>query len=407
MFRFLLIPLLCLIFAACSSDDSAIQDWFKDQGIATSYGKDSTVIEVLIKDATIDFDSSARMVSLYEAAVLGNVNGVEQMLYFGLEVLDALSSVWKLRTDSIFYKDIYSGKVPDEQKVINADFCWFIEGENKTQSDSLWLLLQNASSMECKPIENFEWKAGTSQDTFEVSLPKEFLDLRRSAFADTLRLLASIKLRTDNTVLRIAPPSKADIPGLRVAQSGLLRVAQKTIISDEECNLCLHSGVRESLSVAFEIQNEEDKTKMQGKTVVFAELVVPKTSDTTGSELGLPVPVLVSGEGYRVHTDYVEKYGHPNLVFWEGDSLKLQVTNGMRNYAISDSLPEDSLNFTLRLDFPMLNPRSPTFCNSYYYYCSEKYFAYGHAYARYNFSSLGEGKTAKLKLWFTDYGDKK
>jgi hypothetical protein len=399
MLRLLLISFSCVFFAACSSSDDApaLNEWFNNQNIATSYGKDFMEIDVSVKDSfNLGFDNSAYMVSSY--AALGNVNGVEQLLYFGLEVLDSLSPIWKLRTDSIFYADIYKGVVPDEQKTIDAkdvEFCWRVEDES--QHDSLWLMfpLEPFKDGDCKQIKSYEWKAGTSRDTFSISLPDEFLKLK----ADTLRLLAGIRLLTNNTVLRIAPPSKADIPGL-------LRVAQKTKKLDK-CEQCLHAGVRESLSVAFEI-NENDKKKIAGRTVVFAELVLDKISDAAGSsELGFPVPVHVYSENgleeYKVDNVYVEEYGHhPNLVFLdEYKQLKLQVKNSLRNYAMSIS-PPDTFKLTLRLGFPMLNPKSLVFYNSYY--SPEKVFAERPAYARADFSSV---KTAKLRLWFADYGNKK
>jgi hypothetical protein len=390
-----LLLFLCVVFVACSSDDSsALNEWFIDNGIASSYGLQQEEIYLSVEKSFTGANNSAYLVSSY--AALGNTNGVEQMLYFGLEVLNPLSSVWKLRTDSIFYKDIYDGKIPDWQKTINAEFCW--REESETQNDTTWLKFSNEPS-DCKPIKSFSLKAGTSQDTFYVSLPDEFLNLRRNVSADTLRLLTSIRL-LDNTVLRIAKPLIADIPGL-------LRVAQKTIIS-KKCEQCLHAGVGESLSVAFNIK-AEDKIKIAGKSVVFAELIIPKSSDATGSELERPVPVYVYSsdgnlEDYRVDTAYVKEHGHPNLVFWEGNSLRLQVTQSLRNYVNAANSQEDALGFTLRLGTPMLNPKS------YYFYnlSSSKVFSDRFAFALYDFSSaLAPDEQVKLRLWFADFVDKK
>jgi hypothetical protein len=392
-----LILFLCTIFIACSSDDStALSQWFEDHGIANSYSLKSEDIYLSVKKSSLGANDSAYLISSY--AALGKTNGVEQLLYFGLEVSDALSPTWKLRTDSIFYKDIYEKKFPDNQKTINAEFCWL--EENETQHDSLWLKFSNASLKDnCKPIKKFDWKKGSaSQDTFSVLLPDEFLNLRSVASSDPLKLLASIKLITDNTILRIAPPSTADIPGL-------LRVAQKTIISDE-CEKCLHAGVRESLFVSFGIR-AEDKIKIADKPVVFAELIFPRQSGTVGSELGHPVVVNVYSDGfledYRVDTAFVKAYGHPNLVFWdEADSLRLQVTNSLRRYAAAKPLP-DSITFVLRLGTPVLIPKSFYFYNSLY--SSEKVFSDRFAFARYDFSSAFA--EPKLRLWFADFGDNK
>ncbi|MDR1829413.1 MAG: hypothetical protein LBQ76_01440 [Candidatus Fibromonas sp.] len=383
MLRSLLISSLCALFLACSSEDNSatLYEWFSDQGLAASYGKKIEEIEIPVKNFTLGFDNSAYMVSSY--AALGNVNGMEHLLYFGLEVLDSVSNIFKLRIDNTFYEDIPGASKPE---YLDAAIYWLKEPQ--FQHDSLWLKFPNAFA-DSADI-SLEQKA----DTFFVSLPEELLRLKPQS-PDTLRLLVGIKLRSDNTVLRIAPPSTSDI-------RGLLRVAQKTDKSDY-CLTCLHSGVRESLLVTFEIK---DKEIMTGKTVVFAQLVLPKQSDTTGSELGFPVPVHVYGENgledYRVDT---VKH-HPNLVFRGGDFLTLQVTESLRNYAIAaDSLP-DTLDFTLRLGVPMLDTTSLYFYNSIY--SSQKVFSDRPAYARYDFASAVEaGKTAKLKLWFADYGDKK
>jgi hypothetical protein len=389
-----LLLFLCVVFAACSSDDSvALSEWFEDHGIASSYFLQKEDIYLSVKNSFTDVDTSAYLVS--SAAMLGNANGIEQLLRFGLEVSGTLSPVWKLRTDTIFYKDIYPDGFPDEQKAINAEFCWL--EKNKTLNDTAWLkFLVPFPDENCKSI-IFEWKEGASQDTFSVSLPDEFLDLRRDAAADTLRLLAGIRLLADNTVLRIAPPSIADIPGL-------LRVAQKTRISDE-CEQCLHAGVGEALFVAFDI-DEEYKMRITGKPVVFAELILPKSNEAA-SELGLPVPVDVYNsngnlEGYRVDTAYVNEHGHhPNLVFWEGDSLRLQITQSMRNY-VNAANSQDTLGFMLILDTPMLKPSSHSFSNSR----TNKIFSDRFAFARYDFSSA-LAEPIKLRLWFADFGDKK
>ena len=354
---------MCALFAACSSDDSAtLKEWFDDQVIATSYGKEYQEIDVSFKDYNLGYDSSAYMVSSY--AALGNVNDVEQMLYFGLKVADSLSPIWKLKPDSIFYANFYGGEVPEEHKKLEARFYWL--KEEKTEHDSTWLKFQNG----------FKDSANISVDSFSISLPEEFLKLK----ADTIRLLTGIKLLTNNAVLRIAPPDTSNIPGV-------FRVAQKTHVGHCE-NLCLHAGVRESLNVVLKV--DEIKT---GKTVVFAQLILPKSSDTTGSELGHPMPVFVYNEEYKIDEDFVKVHGHPNLLFWESDTLKLQVTKKLRNYVKAAKL-QDTIGFTLRLGNPMLNPTSLSFFNSN--------FSSRPAYASYDFYTALKGDKAKLRLWYAE-----
>jgi len=402
MLRLFLILFLCAVFWACSSDDDsvALNEWFGDRGIANSYGLQSEDIYLSVKNSSTNIaDTSAFLIG--SLAVLGNANGIEHSLYFDLKATRLLSPVWKLRTDTIFYRDFYPSGFPDEQKTIDAEFCWLIE--NEAQHDTTWLkFLEPFDDENCKPI-IFEWQEGVSQDTFSISLPDEFLDLRRNNASDTLRLLTRIRLLADNTVLRIAPPPTAtanilvDIPALQ-------RVAQKTRVPNE-CEQCLHAGVGESLSLAFDV-NEEDIIKIVGRPMVFAELILPK-SNTATSELGRPIPVYafnINGnlEGYRVDTAYVNNHKHhPNLVFWEGDSLRLQVTQSLRNY-VNTANPRDTLGFTLRLDTPMLNPESHTFFNSR----TNRVFSDRFAFALYDFSSAF-AEPVKLRLWFADFGDKK
>jgi len=381
MFRLFLILFLCVVFSSCSSDDDseALNEWFKDRGIVGSYRLQQVDIDLSVKSALPGANTPAFLVS--SSAVLGNANGIEQSLYFGLVVSEPLASVWNLRADSIFYADFYSGNVPEEHKKIEARFYWLIEP--KTEHDTTWLKFQ----------ENFTDSADISINAFSISLPEKFLKLK----ADTLRLLVGIKLLKNNTILRIAPPSIANIPGL-------LRVAQITKISDE-CEQCLHAGVRESLSVAFEIK-PEDKIRIAGKPVVFAELILPKLNAAT-SELGRPVPVYVySGNGsledYRVNTSYVNEHKHhPNLLFWEGDSLRLQVTQSLRNY-VNAANSKILLEISLRLGTPMLIPDSPFFFNLR----TSRVFSDRFAFASYDFSSA-LAEPVKLRLYLADFGDNK
>jgi len=349
---------------ACSSSDEAatLSEWFSDRGLPTSYGKKDTVISVSVSFVSGANDSAYAVGS---HAVLGNVNGVEHALYFGFGGLAARNMV--LRPDTVFYNSFYEGITPKEP--LGATVYW--QKEDPTMHDTSWVQF------------NRPWldSADISIDDFSFSLPEAVPD-------DTL--LIGIKLKAgSNIVLRIETKSITDIPGFA-------RVAQKTKIIDE-CSQCLHAGARESLLVSIDYIGEVNINR----PVVFAELqLFPKRMDTTGSELGHPLPVYVYGadgslETYRVRDgadSSVYKYGHPNLVFWAGesDTLKLQVTNSMRK-GMAES-------FTFKLGTPMLKPKSLQFYNSIY--STEKVFSDRQAYAKYDFGTIEE--TAQLRLWFAD-----
>jgi len=390
MLRLLLILFLCALFAACSSDDESatLREWFNDQNIATSYGKFCEEIDVSLKNYSLGYDydtSYAYMVSSY--AALGNVNNVEHKLYFGLKITDSLSRNWRLRADSIFYTEIYGGKVPEIYKNLEVEFYW--QWEDSTKHDTTWLKLQDPFNNSAGTSIN--WKSGGTRDTFSLSLPdtlmNEFSELKAANPRDTLNLLVGIKVIPSNKILRIAPPTTSDIPNI-------LRVGQK--IYAEPCgDLCLHSGIKESLNVVLKVG---DKIKA-GKTVVFAQLVLPKSINNTANELAHPLPVYVYNNGgledYRIDEAFVKEHnGHPNLVFWEEyDTLKLQVTNNLRNH-----INADTIDFTLRLGTPMLNPKSLYFYNSSY--STEKVFSNRPAYSSYDFNTVF--KDAKLRLWYAE-----
>jgi hypothetical protein len=386
MHRLLPILFISAIFIACSSDDpSSLKEWLGDQGIVASYGKHFEEVEIPVKSFVFGADSSAYFANSHLA--FGSVNGIEQSFYLGLNNFDSLSAVWKFRTDSIFYREIYDSAYFGEKK-IDAKIYWL--KENEVEHDSAWIKFEKEFT-DSADI-SFEWNKGATRDTFFVALPPELLDLGKTG--DSIKLLAYIKPISNGQILRFAPPSITDVPGL-------WRVAQKPKIL-RECELCLHSGVGDSLFVSFEMK---DKIKAD-QTIVFAQLVWPKQSDATGNELGRPLPVYVYSslkllllegiEDYRIDTAYVDEHGyHPNLVFWEGDSLRLQVTKSLRYYAGAANSMPDTLGFTLRFGTPMLIPKS------YYFYnrISSTVFSNRPAYSSYDFSSALAG-TAKLKIWY-------
>ncbi|MDR2580702.1 MAG: hypothetical protein LBC85_06890 [Fibromonadaceae bacterium] len=371
MFRLFFLSTLCTVLLACSSADesTSLNEWLGSQGIASSYSKLFVeIIEVPI-EINAGFNDSAFMVSTF--AALGNVNGLEHTLYFGLLANESIEPTWNLRTDSIFYADFYRNAngefTPLASRKIKAELCWLSE------PDSSWFKLNKEEWEGCDEI-TFNWQAKAARDTFTISLPPKLLSAYPNP--DSLSLLLGLQLLSNNEVLRIAPPSINDIKDLRT-------VAQRTRPL-EVCETCLYAtGARDSLLISLNMSNID-----LNKTVVFAELILPK-NDVGASEFEHPVPVYAALEEYRVDTAFVQQYGHPNLLFWgETDELKLQVTRGMRRHATS---------YVLRLGNPMLLPKTPSLN------VSEKVFADRPDYAKYDFEALKEEK-AKLRLWFADFG---
>jgi hypothetical protein len=349
MFRIFLILSLCALFMACSSNDSeALKEWFSDQDIATSYGKEFKEIPISVESSS-GYDS-AYMVSALASLV--NINGITQSLYFGLTVTDTLDTLWRLRTDSIYYTRF--GK---EQNDIKAEIYWL--KEEGFLHDSLWLKF--STQFQDKKEITLKRKEGSPRDTFIITLPDELRSAARPAEGDTTHFLVGIKPIDENIALRISSPSASDI-------RNLLRVAQKTDLEEKECKKCLRSGFGEYLNVVFGISDEE-KNELASKTVVSAQLILPKQII---DESKYPMPVYVYNKGI------LENYTADSTFVFKHDSLALQVTKGLR---------KNSLEFTLRLGNLILN--DTLFSRP--------------AYERYDFNF----EEAKLMLWFADYGDGK
>ena len=333
--------------------------WFKDQGISTSYGELYEEIDITLKNIAVGFDSLPYITTYYGS--FGSFNDVEQSLYFDIKLTEANDTVWSFTPDTVFYKDIYEGTIPETQKNLTGKLYW----------------VRDTALIK----ENYEFtdSADVALDSFKISLPKEFADLSGTK-ENALNLIAHLKINS-NEVLRI----------ININLKGLTRFAQKSSISPACGTKCLHSGTRESLTVSIDI----GESKILDKTIVFAKLVLPKQGEDAGNEFEYPVPVYVYSDGlienYKLDTAFVREHGHPSLLFWnESPTLDLQVTNALRN---------GDFDLTFKFANPMLLPKSFYYYNSAYSY--DKVYSDRPSYSSYDFSYL-EGTPAKLKIWYAE-----
>ncbi|MDR0517511.1 MAG: hypothetical protein LBH25_10760 [Fibromonadaceae bacterium] len=367
MFRSIIFLLfLCAMFLACSSDDSAsLKEWFGDQGKAVSYAPECLEKDIVVDSVVVGFNESAYMVS--DFAVLGRANGVEHTLYFGLAASNPIKPTWTFRTDSLFYKIFYDGKFSFDKEVA-ARFSWRVEGE----TDGSWLDSLSTGNWE-EADTTFIFKA----DSFTIDLPKKMLSTYTNQ--KPLNLIIGLTLLEESDMLlRIAP-----LPALvNKGKEGFTRIAQQSKPL-EDCNTCLYAGVRDSAKIYFDMSD----VGMLGKTVVSAQLVLPKTDEEAKSEFNYPIPFYVYGEDYS--------FNAPNLLFLSdgSDSIELQVTRGLRRYGSAARSP-GTLDFVLRFGYP-----KPNHLDSLYFYPRPDYI-------KYDFAAL-KGKNAKLKLWLADYGSQK
>jgi hypothetical protein len=148
------------------------------------------------------------------------------------------------------------------------------------------------------------------------------------------------------------------------------------------------------------------------QAVVMAEMTFSRDDSKGENELDLPIVVLASSyadsadtvvhrmEKYKVNRPRVQESGHPNMIFYSGDSLSLQVTKGMRDF-INRASDGRSFKMALRMDQSVLLPKDSIFVDRYdsinvFYPTDYDYARYD--MARYDFTSIKD-KPATLKLW--------
>lgn len=200
------------------------------------------------------------------------------------------------------------------------------------------------------------------------------------------------------------------------------------ISNKEECEDCpiLHGGVRDSLTLeipAEPILNavydfySDDTLAVKGEgldvrqTVVLAELSMARDDSKGNSEFGLPVQVVVGTyldsadtsirrmESYRLNKDLIYAEGHRNLVFTDGDSLTLQVSQGVKEL-VNKGDTEGSLKIMMKMGFPLLNANDSAYVATAVAEgdTTNKTFFTQFDYARYDFSTAVENPM-RLKLW--------
>ena len=119
-------------------------------------------------------------------------------------------------------------------------------------------------------------------------------------------------------------------------------------------------------------------------------------------------------ENYKLNRPRVLESGHPNMVFYEGDSVSLQVTAGLRDL-INKASDGRTFKMMVRLGYPVLMDKDTLFYDRIVNEKDTLHLSNGNSlavgqgdtvrvlfshfdYARYDFSSIKD-KPATLKLW--------
>jgi len=366
-----------------------------------------------------------------------------------------------LYPDSEFYAQAgYKSDSLPLKESLTFKFSWIIDsgkGSSFVDSigdikDSVWTaslrsIWDNAKSADT----TYALKISALDSALRIDLPSAFYkDLAK--VTEAARVQLRISAPEAKRLYRFYGPSADVVPFLRVKA-----YTQTTIVGDDttkkdvykniwpfrsaivssyldECSDCvvLHGGVLESLLVEIPSEKIMDAlsefygdefpyTKGDSndvrQAVVLAELKMGRSSSMEGSELGFPVQVVAasfvdsngvdmeSSETYKLNRKLIQKEGHPNLVFMDGDTLGLQLTQGMRSF-INRAGKGAKMQFVLRMGYSMLAP----YDTLYYDHITDDgdsvyIFMDYPTYSRYDFSDY-ISKPVNLKLWLaTKRGD--
>jgi hypothetical protein len=162
------------------------------------------------------------------------------------------------------------------------------------------------------------------------------------------------------------------------------------------------------------------------QAVVMAEVSFYKDDSKGTQEMDMPIQVIAGSfmdsadavvrriENYKLNRPRVLKSGHPNVVFYDGDTLSLQVTAGLRDF-INKASDGRSFKMMMRLGYPVLLDKDTVFYDRISNEKDTLHLSNGNTltvdqgdtvrvlfshfdYARYDFTSI-KNKPATLKLW--------
>ncbi|PJJ40556.1 hypothetical protein [Hallerella succinigenes] len=346
------------------------------------------------------------------------------------------------------------------KETLELTFSWIIEtGEGSAFvdslgniQDSLWVAgLRESFKKATSADTTYKVKISSLDSALKIDLPHAFYeDLAK--VTEAARVQLRISAPEAQRLYRFYGPGADVVPFLRVKRYTQTTVSdgdtttrdiykniwafRSAIISSykDECSDCivLHGGVLESLLVEIpserimsalnefygdEFPYTEGDSNDVRQAVVLAQLKMGRSSSTEGSELGFPVQVVAatfvdsngvdmeSSETYKLNREYIKKYGHPNLVFMEGDTLGLQLTQGMRSF-INHAGKGAKMRVVLRMGYSMLAP----YDTLYYDHITDDgdsvyIFMDYQTYSRYDFTDY-ISQPMNLKLWLaTKRGD--
>ena len=453
--------MLAFALSACifDSDETVMAGWLSDQGIPSGYKVQTlSVGDLTPVSSEVFLDSAPKLAN--DRAVLGKTANISHDLVFDIAFYDSVFLADLQKSDSasaylVLYtlKPFYSSKTfPADSLPLEEDLTltvsWKLDkGPSKSFvdsiariSDSLWL-----SGLA-------KWKPDTSADTtvslsisakdtvLRIGIPSGLVSAMKG-LTRACRLQLRLSAPEASRAYRFYGAGTAYYPKLWVtlpedktySEYDPFRMAH--IISNKEtCTDCavLHGGVYDSLVVEYESApimkalsdfygDEFPYAESNGddvrQTVVLAQMTFSRDDSQGTNELGLPIQVVVGSyvdkdgeserqmEAYKLNKKLIASKGHPNMVFYDGDSLTLQVTYGLRDF-INRARDGRTFKMMMRLGYPVLQDKDSTYSDHTVGKDTSYVFFSHFDHARYDFSSSMK-QPSTLKLWLANKrGDK-
>ena len=434
-------------------------DWLSAQGIPSGYQVQTlSVNELTPLSSEVFLDSAPKLAN--DRVVLGKTANISHDLVFDAAFYDSVFFADLKKTDSVemflalhVLKPFYLAKqFPADSLPLKEDvtltISWKLEkGSSKSFVDSVWDIESETWLSDLK-----KWKPDSSADTtvsvvisskdtiLKVGLPAGLVSAMKD-FSKACRLQLRVSAPEASRTYRFYGVETAKYPQIWASfpkdksfiEFNPFRTAH-IVSSKETCSDCavLHGGVYDSLVVEYESApimkalsdfygDEFPYTGEAGddvrQTVVLAQMTFARDDSQGTSELGLPIQVVVGSytdssgksirkmEAYKLNKSLIVSKGHPNMVFYEGDSLTLQVTYGLRDF-INRARDGRTFKMMMRLGYPVLQDKDSTYADRKVDGDTSYVFFSHFDHARYDFSSSMK-QPSTLKLWLANKrGDK-
>lgn len=451
-----------LTSCAFDTDDNGVSKWLSSHGMPDSYDLQVVAIDGLKPQAaSVNWNGAPRASVDSTYANFGRESNVahdlildfvfsvkDSFVNYTLNASDSVATVLKVYGDKKLYSSKYlpKGTLPIEEDM-DVNVSWTLEFSNKEKFIKKLAEIDNYDWVDS--VSSKEWVSdGSGDTTFKVSLvhpDSAMIFPLPSALAEALKELkyaAHLQLRLSapnaKHLLRFQgfprnEKEKNHAPTLGIYTSKNDQFKSVTTVrmfslaaNMEECEECmiLHGGVRDSLVLEFpaapiikavrELYGDDSYVGNGSdvrQTVVMAELTMARDDSKGFSEFGLPIQVVVGSfldsadtvvrrmESYRLNKDRIESEGHPNLIFTDGDSLSMQITNGVKQLVNKGDL-DGTLKISMKLGFPLLNANDSKYAASAVMEgnMNDSTFFTLFDYARYDFSTSVDNPM-RLKLW--------